>query len=89
MPEGPATPDTLVSGIGTVQYVGLEGGFYAIVDRDTERRYVPRSLPEDDRIDGLAVRFRLRLKPNQPSFRMWGIPAEIISLERVLQTATD
>lgn len=89
MPNEPATPDSMVSGVGTVQYVALEGGFYGIVNRDTERRYVPESLPDDYHIDGLAVRFELLLKPGQPSFRMWGIPAEIISIEKAPQGAAE
>jgi len=89
MPDEPAAPDSIVTGVGTVQYVALEGGFYGIVNRETERRYVPESLPETYQIDGLAVRFELLLKPGQPSFRMWGIPAEIISMEKAPQKAPE
>jgi hypothetical protein len=84
--EAPPVPsDTIVSGVGTVQYVALEGGFYGIVNRDTDRRYIPDSLAAPYRLDGLAVRFRLRLHRGQPSFRMWGTPATVLSMETVAQ----
>lgn len=86
-PAEAAPADTVITGVGSVQYVALEGGFYGIVNRDTDRRYIPDSLAAPYRIDGLAVQYQLRLKRGQPSFRMWGIPATVLSIETVAQSA--
>jgi hypothetical protein len=50
-------PEDIVSGLGTVRYVEMEGGFYGIV-ADDSTRYLPQDLGTDYREDGLRVRFR-------------------------------
>lgn len=75
--EAPA-PEDIVSGIGTVQYVELEGGFYGIV-ADDSTRYNPQNLSEEYREDGLRVRFRAAERDVMTT-QMWGTPVEILDI---------
>jgi len=75
--------DTLWTGVGTVQYVNLEGGFYAIVDETLNRRLVPDSLPAPVRTDGLPVEYEARVQHDRVSIRMWGTPVTLLSLTAV------
>lgn len=80
----PGTPaeasDGIVSGTGTIRFVALEGGFYGLYAQDSTR-YNPLNLEDRYRRDGLEVRFRIRLKPDQVTIQMWGTPAEVIEME--------
>jgi len=78
-----APDDSIVSGVGTIQYINLEGGFYGIVNDDLGTRYVPDSLARPFRIDGIRVSYRAIVQRNQLSIRMWGTPVELISIEKI------
>jgi len=78
-----APADSIVSGMGTVQYINLEGGFYGIVNDDLGTRYVPDSLARPFRIDGLRVSYRALVQRDAISIRMWGTPVEILSIEKL------
>ncbi|HOB17399.1 MAG TPA: DUF333 domain-containing protein [Candidatus Methanoculleus thermohydrogenotrophicum] len=73
-------PDDCISGIGTVTYVDLEGGFYGIVADDGER-YLPTDLPAEYRKDGLRVRFTADVARDNATIQQWGTPIDIVSIE--------
>jgi hypothetical protein len=72
----------LVSGTGTVRFVELEGGFYAI-EGDDQQSYDPTDLPADFRTEGLRVRFTAKLRPDLASIHMAGPIVEILKIERL------
>ena len=80
--EERAVRDSIRSGIGTIQYVNLEGGFYGLIDRDSGTRYAPGALPDSLRIDGLQVRYEVRVR-DVMTIQMWGTPVEVLDLEQV------
>lgn len=75
-------PEDIVSGVGTVQYVELEGGFYGLVANDSTR-YQPQNLAETYRKDGLRVRFRAVTIDSVMTTQMWGQPIEILDILRL------
>ena len=72
----------IVSDVGTVRYVDLEGGFYGIVTERGER-YLPMNLDEEFQKDGLDLRFRARVAEGVMTTQMWGQPVEIIEAMEV------
>ena len=67
---------------GTVEFVGVEGGFWGVIGADG-KRYDLVNLPKEFQQQGLGVKFTGRLRPDQISFHMWGVVVEIISVERL------
>ncbi len=67
--------------IGTIDYVGLEGGFYAI-EGDDGQAYDPINLPDNFKRDGLRVRVIARPQPLMGSFHMYGQIIEIVEIEQ-------
>lgn len=82
MSDTSSSAEDIVSGVGTVRYVDLEGGFYGIV-ADDGARYNPDSLEESFRRDGLRVRFRARVQEDVMTVQMWGQPVELLDVTRV------
>jgi len=80
--EERAVRDSIRSGVGTIQYVNLEGGFYGLIDRDSGTRYAPGAIPDSLRIDGLRVEYEVRVR-DVMTIQMWGTPVEILHLEQV------
>ena len=80
--QGPE-PEDIVSGVGVVTYVDLEGGFYGIVVGDSAR-YNPLNLDAAFQEDGLRVRFRGVLQTDVMTTQMWGTPLEILEITRTL-----
>ena len=66
---------------GTVKYIGLEGGFYAIVT-DRGERYDPTHLDPAFQQEGMKVRFRAQPQKNGMTIHMWGQPVQILQIER-------
>ena len=86
-PTPAETPDAapapgLVSGVGTITFLDLEGGFYGLV-ADDGAKYDPLNLDEAFRQDGLRVRFRARLRTGVMTIRQWGKPVEIQEIARL------
>ncbi|MGI9175697.1 MAG: hypothetical protein ACR2GR_10310 [Rhodothermales bacterium] len=79
--DAPA-PQDIVSGVGTIRYVDLEGGFYGLVANDSTR-YTPTNLDAEFQEDGLEVRFRGELQ-DVMTMQMWGKPLEILDITRTL-----
>ncbi len=75
-------PEDIISAVGTVEYIELEGGFYGIVVSDTAR-YLPMNLDEQYREDGLHVRFRAVLRDDVATIQMWGRSMEILDITSV------
>jgi hypothetical protein len=69
----------LVSGTGTVQWFGLEGGFFAIRG-DDGKVYDPINLPAAFARDGAKVRFSATLRRDMGSIHMVG---EIVELRQI------
>lgn len=66
---------------GTVDYLEIEGGHWTLVESDSSR-YVPLSLPEAFRSDGLPVEARAVLRENRVSVCQCGPVVELKSIER-------
>ena len=77
-----STDETLVSGLGTILYQDLEGGFYGLV-ADDGARYDPLNLDEAFHQDSLRVRFRARRRTGVMTIRMWGQPVDILEITRL------
>ncbi|MFQ5570137.1 MAG: hypothetical protein ACE5G0_10720 [Rhodothermales bacterium] len=82
----PIAPDSsrvdTISGIGTITYQDLEGGFYGLVAEDG-RQYYPLNLAEDFQQDSLHVHFRTRRRTDVVSIIMWGEIIEILEMRPV------
>ena len=74
--------DSYIEGTGKIQYNDFEGGFYGIVDDDSEK-YDPINLPIDLELDGIRVKYTLKILENQSSIHMWGVVVEIIEIEKL------
>lgn len=75
-------PEDIVSGVGTIIYVDLEGGFYGLVAEDGTK-YNPLNLEDAFKQDSLRVRFRGVLRTDVMTTRMWGRNLEIQEMLRV------
>src|SRR5713101_4223484 len=73
----------LIVGTGTMVYETVEGGFY-VIHSDDGIVYDPLGLPAEFKVDGLRVRFTLRLQQDGPSVHMVGYMVAIVDLERLV-----
>lgn len=80
--DPPPRPEDVIEDLGTVRHVELEGGFYGIV-ADDGTRYLPDSLDEAYREDGLRVRFRAEEREGAMTTQMWGTPVTILEIMRL------
>lgn len=78
MGDGNTTSDET----GTVQYIGLEGGFYGIVD-DDGNKYDPVNLPDEYKEDGLQVKFSFKVLTDTASTHMWGTLIELTDIQKI------
>lgn len=62
---------------GTVAYIGLEGGFFGIID-DNGEHYDPINLPEELKVDGLKVELIAKIRYDLASYHLWGTIIEIL-----------
>ncbi len=72
---------TPISGVGTIRYVQLEGGFFGIV-ADGGERYLPENLDKDFQQDRLRVSFEGVLT-DRPNFAMWGRTLHLNKIEKL------
>ena len=79
--DGPP-PEDIVSGVGVIRYLDLEGGFYGLIANDSTR-YTPTNLDAAFQEDGLEVRFRGVLQ-DVMTMQMWGKPLEILEITPTL-----
>jgi hypothetical protein len=73
---------------GIIKFLDFEGGFYGIVG-DDGRRYDPENLDRSFRVDGLRVRFTVRVIQDRFSVHMWGTPVSIVSMQKLVQQETE
>ena len=69
------------SGVGTVRFIELEGGFYGIITPEGDN-YLPLNLPKEFQVDGLQVTFSAREERDVSTIAMWGTPVRIDSIAR-------
>jgi len=75
-------PDqNIVSGTGTIIFLDFEGGFYGILSDDGEH-YDPVNLSKEFQVDGLRVRFEVKILQDVLSFHMWGKVVSIRHIEK-------
>ena len=72
----------ILSGTGTINYINLEGGFYGLI-ADDGRKYLPKDLAREFKVDGLRVRFQVKILTGVATIYMWGTPVEALSIERL------
>ncbi len=75
----PGTGPALIRGTGTIRYMSIEGGFFAIRGDDGVT-YDPASLPQPFQADGLRVRF-LAVPRSGVSVHMVGVMVKIVSID--------
>ena len=73
--------EKIITEIGTIKYIQLEGGFYGIVTEKGEK-YLPINLKEEFKEDGLRIWFKARPK-KVATIQMWGKPIEILEIRKV------
>ena len=76
-----------IQGKGTIKHVNVEGGFYGIVG-DDGRNYDPLNLPQEFKVDGLAVRFTAErgqaiMTDSIATFHMWGYIVRLVSIQKL------
>lgn len=74
--EGPYTSLT-----GTVKYVEIEGGFWAIESEEGEN-YDPMNLPERFQKEGLSIEAEVKVREDVGSIRMYGTIIEIHTIKQ-------
>jgi len=77
--------EKIVSEIGTIKYVPLEGGFYGILTEKGEK-YLPLNLPAKFKKDGLKVKFKAKIRKDVFTSKVWGVPVEILEIKRIETT---
>ena len=80
-PSG-ATERDVISLTGTIQFISLEGGFFAIRG-DDGTTYDPLNLQRDYQQNGLRVRLKARLRNDVATVRMAGPVIEILEIEKM------
>lgn len=77
------TSDETVTGTGTISFIDLEGGFFAIKSDDGAKYDPTGSLDESFQEDGLRVRFSVTPKEGVMTTRQWGTPVDVDDIERI------
>jgi hypothetical protein len=72
----------ILSGTGTINHINLEGGFYGLI-ADDGQKYLPKDLAREFRVDGLRVRFQIKILTGVATIYMWGTPVEVLSIEKL------
>ena len=66
---------------GKITRVQIEGGFWGILS-DDGTKYDPIYLPDEFKIDGLQVKFKVKIRDDLAVFHMWGTIVEIVKIEK-------
>jgi hypothetical protein len=72
----------ILSGTGIINHINLEGGFYGLI-ADDGQKYLPKELTREFKVDGLRVRFQVKILTGVATIYMWGTPVEVLSIERL------
>ena len=81
-PTGPDDPN-IVRVDGTVRFVTLEGGFWAVYGDDNVTYDPMNGLPAPFQIEGLRVRMEARRRPDIGGIHMVGPIVEIIAIDKL------
>jgi len=73
---------------GTVRYLDLEGGFYALV-ADNGQKYDPINLPEEYKKDGLRVKFHVKEEKAMVGIHMWGKIVHVVKIKKLPSETED
>jgi hypothetical protein len=80
-------PGSMIAATGTVRYVDLEGGFYGItVDKGKQYGTVdffPINLADQYKVNNSKIRFTGVPQRDIVTATMWGIPVQIIDVEKI------
>jgi len=74
--------ENIVSGTGTITFLSFEGGFYGIVSDDGDH-FDPINLARKFQVDGLRVRFEVRILEGVIGVHMWGKYVSVLSIEKL------
>lgn len=80
-PAPSGEPGAGVDGIGTIRWIGLEGGSWGIV-ADNGTHYDPVNLCKEFQQDGLRVHFGGVERPDMAGTHMWGAYVELEWLQK-------
>ena len=72
----------ILSGTGTINHIDLEGGFYGLI-ADGGQKYLPKDLALEFKVDGLRVRYQVKILTGVVTIYMWGTPVEVLSIEKL------
>jgi hypothetical protein len=72
--------EKLISAMGTVTFIEIEGGFFGII-ADNGDKYRPLNLPKDFQKDGVRVRFEGKINSDIMGVYMWGEAIEIKNIK--------
>lgn len=73
--------EEVISGVGTVKYYALEGGFFGIL-ADNGAKYLPTNLAEDFKKDGLLVTFKVKKQEGKTGIQIWGEYVEVVEINK-------
>ena len=82
-PDGtaPAPAEAIIRLTGTVHHLDLEGGVYVIRTEDGTQ-YRPIELPEEFRVDGLAVEAEVKRRDDVMTVDMAGTAVELLDIRK-------
>ena len=81
VPEEPAPSDEPMNIVGSVHHLDIEGGVYVIRAADGTQ-FRPIELPEDYRVDGLAIEARIRRRDDVMTTDMAGQAVELLEIKK-------
>ncbi len=76
--------DDIISGTGKIVFLYFEGGFFGIL-ADDGGYYDPINLPNEFKIDGLLIEFKVKTLHDRMSFHMWGEIVELLYIKSLFK----
>jgi len=74
--------EDIVIGTGTIKFLNIEGGFYGIVS-DNGTHYDTHDLRKKFQVDGLRVRFEVKILRDVACIHQWGYLASMRHIEKL------
>lgn len=85
-PESNTAPDCPLGDVcvdGTVRWVSLEGGFFAVAGDDGKNYDVSATLPSTFTHDGMRVHMVAKPRPDLASFHMYGEIVDVVAMQEL------
>ena len=79
---GGGSKAVIIEGVGTIQFIDLEGGFYGL-EMDNGMRYQPLNLAAEFQQDGVRVSFRAMIADDVTTIQQWGTPIDVLEMNRI------